>query len=584
MPIFEIQGPDGKIYEAEAPDAQTAARAFSQMANLDTGKPPLPTADVKAASQGWASREPEKPSYAGVGDLAKSAGIGLVQGGLGIAGLPGLVEAGARGIYDYAKGTDTAKDRWLPTYGELKGGIEKRTGEFYEPRSVAGEFMRTGGEFAPGLVGPGGMLAKALSVGAGAVASEAAGQATKGSDWEPWARVGAGLAGALAPSAALRAAAPIKQVGEAGSERARLAAILDAEGVPMTAGQRTGSKSLRYAESVAGDIPFNGGKAAKIQESQGEAFTRAALKRIGSDADRATPEVMAEAGQRIGKAFDDFAKGREIKFDGALATKLDDVIAKYQNGIPESMHVKDVFNKFDDFAPAIAALKKGETPIITGEQFTRWRSGLTDAIRDTNNNETRTALRGYLDALDDALERSAEPAAREAIKEARRQYKHLVTLEQVGAKTGEDAAQGLLSPQALGNQVTATKSDKRAYVRGKGDFADLARAGRGLLKPLPQSGTAPRIAAQAGIQSLAAVGGYQEGGVAGAMAPLAGQAIGARLLMSKPVQKYLANALRGQGYLAGKQGAPKAGVKGTVADVLADEDEPLVHRSRFRND
>jgi hypothetical protein len=592
MARLKITSPDGKSYMLTIPEGMAPEDAVSEFerdvlkVNLDTAKPSLPTADVQKAAQGWAGKTPNLPGYAGAGDLAKSAGIGLVQGGLGLASIPGLIESGGRTVANWAGADVDQQNKIFPTYGKLKKLAETVGGEFYEPQSVAGEYARTLGEFAPGMVGGGGSLAaKGLSTGAAALASETAGQATKGTDYEPWARVGAGLAGALAPSVAARAAAPIKQVGEAGKERARLAAILEAEGVPMTAGQRSGSKSLRYAESVAGDIPFNGGKAAKVMEDQKEAFTRAALKRIGSDADRATPEVMAEAGQRIGKAFDDFAKGREIRFDGALATKLDDVITKYQNGIPESMHVKDVFNKFDDFAPAIAALKKGETPIITGEQFTRWRSGITDAIRDTNNNETRTALRGYLDALDDALERSAEPAAREAIKEARRQYKHLVTLEQVASRTGEDAAQGLLSPQALGNQVTSTKSDKRAYVRGKGDFAELARAGRGLLKELPQSGTGPRIAAQVGLQTLGAIGGYNEGGVLGAVAPMAGQAAAARLLMSKPVQKYLSNALKGQQYMAGKQGVPTAGVKGTIADVLADEEwQPLTHRSRFRND
>jgi hypothetical protein len=592
MARIKITAPDGKSYMLTVPDGMTPEDAVNEFerdvlkVNLDTSKPSLPTADVQKAAQGWAGKTPDLPGYAGAGDIAKSAGIGLVQGGLGLASIPGLIESGGRTVANWAGADVDPDNKVFPTYGRLKKLAETVGGDFYEPQSVAGEYARTLGEFAPGMVGgPGSLAAKGVSTGAAAIASETAGQATKGTDYEPWARVGAGLAGALVPSVAARAAAPIKQAGEAGKERARLAAILDAEGVPMTAGQRTGSKGLKWAESVAGDIPFNGGKAAAIQESQGEAFTRAALKRIGSDADRATPDVMEAARKRIGAAFDDFAKGREVRFDGALASKLDDVITKYKNGIPESMHVKDVFNKFDDFAPAIAALKKGETPIITGEQFTRWRSGLTDAIRDTNNNETRTALSGYLNALDDALERSAEPAAREAIKEARRQYKHLITLEKTAAGASEDAAQGLLSPQALANRVTATDAGKRAYVQGKGDLADLARAGRGLLKPLPQSGTGPRIAAQVGLQTLGALGGYNEGGLPGALAPMAGQALGARLLMSKPVQRYLSNALRGQQYMAGKQGAPKAGVKGTIADVLADEEwQPLTHRSKYRTD
>jgi hypothetical protein len=69
MPIFEIQGPDGKIYEADAPDAQTAARAFSQMANLDTSRPTLDPAMVQRAHQ-RASDSLAPPSLS-LGDVAE---------------------------------------------------------------------------------------------------------------------------------------------------------------------------------------------------------------------------------------------------------------------------------------------------------------------------------------------------------------------------------------------------------------------------------------------------------------------------------------------------------------------------------
>lgn len=44
MGVYEIQGPDGKVYEVEAPDMQTAAGAFSSMANTkDAPLPELPS-------------------------------------------------------------------------------------------------------------------------------------------------------------------------------------------------------------------------------------------------------------------------------------------------------------------------------------------------------------------------------------------------------------------------------------------------------------------------------------------------------------------------------------------------------------
>jgi hypothetical protein len=577
MPIFEIQGPDGKIYEAEAPDAQTAARAFSQMASLDTSKPSLNTADVKAAAQGWAGKTPELPGYAGVEDLAKSAGIGLVQGGIGLASLPATLEALGRKGVNLVGGNVSEEPANPFTYGNIKGAIEGVTGEFYEPKSTAGEYARTLGEFAPGMIGGGSMAAKGLSTALGAITSETAGQATKGTSAEPWARAIGGVAGAVAPSVAARTAAPIKQVGADGAERARLATILDAENIPLTAGQRTGSKPLRWAESVANDTPFSGGRASKVQEAQREAFTKAALGRIGEDATRATPEVMAAARTRIGAAFDDFAKGREVKFDSRAADKLEQAWESYTGAVAPSHQVPNVARSLEDFQPAIDAVKKGETPIVSAAQYSSWRSDLTARLGKTTDDNARTALRDMINALDDALERSVEPAARESIKEARRQYKHLVTLEKTVASAGEDAAQGLISPQVLANKVTANDAGKRAYAQGKGDFADLARAGRGLLKELPNSGTQPRANA-ANMLAL---------GLGVGVNPLAmvAPALTARGVMSKPVQAYLANALRGQQYMAGKQGAPMAGVKGTIADVLADEEwQPLTHRSKYRTD
>jgi hypothetical protein len=55
-------------------------------------------------------------------------------------------------------------------------------------------------------------------------------------------------------------------------------------------------------------------------------------------------------------------------------------------------------------------------------------------------------------------------------------------------------------------------------------------------------------------------------------------ALSSRALMSRPVQAYLANAL------LPLRGRPRAGIQGTIADALAEEETPLVHRSRFRND
>lgn len=81
---------------------------------------------------------------------------------------------------------------------------ESVTGPFYQPKTSAGEYARTIGEYAPAALAPGGGFLSSLlrfAVLPG-LASETAGQLTKGSAAEPWIRALAGLA-AAGPSAFL---------------------------------------------------------------------------------------------------------------------------------------------------------------------------------------------------------------------------------------------------------------------------------------------------------------------------------------------------------------------------------------------
>lgn len=65
----------------------------------------------------------------------------------------------------------------------------------YAPRTTAGKYARTAGEFIPGALLPGPTIGNAIRYGVvPGIASEAAGQATEGTAWEPWARAGAGVA------------------------------------------------------------------------------------------------------------------------------------------------------------------------------------------------------------------------------------------------------------------------------------------------------------------------------------------------------------------------------------------------------
>jgi hypothetical protein len=151
-------------------------------------------------------------------DVAKSGGVGLAQGAIGMAGLvpdiAGMMKGAAnkylidpllnatigppsKGVLPEQQPTDINK---LFGSENIKKRIEGLTGDFYKPQTTAGEYARTLGEFVPNLLGgPGGIGRKMLTnVAAPAIASETAGQATEGTAFEPFARIAGGVAGGVA--------------------------------------------------------------------------------------------------------------------------------------------------------------------------------------------------------------------------------------------------------------------------------------------------------------------------------------------------------------------------------------------------
>jgi hypothetical protein len=162
----------------------------------------------------WPAPSPVAPSRNrfDADDLAKSFGIGLAHGAIGLPGMFGdareLFASGARGLADYiapgygpAVGNAVSYGMRLmpnmggPTSAQIRGLTEPFTGQFYEPQTVAGDYARILGEFVPGMAAPGGAAKNAARyVVAPALASEYAGQATQGTWMEPWARAIAALA------------------------------------------------------------------------------------------------------------------------------------------------------------------------------------------------------------------------------------------------------------------------------------------------------------------------------------------------------------------------------------------------------
>jgi hypothetical protein len=156
-------------------------------------------------------------------DVAKSFGAGLGRGLIGGAGAVGDVRSAVSSAADWlAQKSGFTPQQVLdtkqfvqhalpfgnllaaaPTSQQLTSTVEGVTGPFYQPKTTAGEYARTAGEFTPGIIGgPGGLLRRAVTnVAVPALLSETAGQLTAGTPAEAWARAGAALAGGAGASA-----------------------------------------------------------------------------------------------------------------------------------------------------------------------------------------------------------------------------------------------------------------------------------------------------------------------------------------------------------------------------------------------
>ena len=478
-------------------------------------------------------------------DVDPSFRSGVVRGAIGMAALPATVEQLGRMGYNWAQrqmggksevdAAPNAMNRVYQTAGlpggtfpDIKGAVERNiTGPLHQPKTTAGEYAQTIGEFTPGMMfGPGGLVQRAVTnVAVPAVASETAGQLTKGTAYEPAARIAGGIGGSMLTGRMV----PRDPV------RTQQVDVLRREGVPVTAGQVKGPSFTRWAESVAADVPFSGAQG--INTRQAEQFTRAALKRAGVDANRATPEVIDQAFTRLGQQFDDIALQTRIapaRWSGATRARVQRQIAAavddYAGLVNPNLQAPVVNAIADGFRQALAT---GAT--VTGEQYQSWRSQLDRLARSTPMGDPAgQAIRNLQGVLDDMVQLSWNAQApgrlrqygqqmRDRYTQTRRKYRNLLAIERAATSAGEGAAVGLISPSALRNAVKV-KHGERNYSRGRGDLAELARAGEAVLKPLPQSGTQPRlmVSGLAGSIGLGVSGGNPLGGLAGAMAPTLG--------------------------------------------------------------
>jgi hypothetical protein len=384
---------------------------------------------------------------------------------------------------------------------------------------------RVGSYLGGGIVGGIGPVRSVLGAGGDILA----GNVFRDTPYETPARVVGGILGASVPTAAASLISPPRL----SPERAAAVRTLESAGVPMTAGEYTGSTPLRYMEATLSDMPFAGGKAAAVKSQQGEALANEVMARAGSPGELMTRETADAAKARLKTTYDDITSRNSMVVDNKLGQDIMDVANTYDNAVNVGNQRPVVYNE-------ISKLLNAQGSSLPGPQYQQWRSSLgkaaSDLYRRGGDSASADALKGLQKALDSAFERSvANPADAALLKETNRQYSAIK-----GVQKGLDRAGGDPVLGQLGANPGATLRAMATGPTGHRGFTDLADAANTVLKPLPNSGTAQRMGNILTLGTL--VGDFAHGGVPIATALRIGiPPILARGLLSEPVQNLLKN-------------------------------------------
>lgn len=177
-------------------------------------------------------------------DWANSIGSGVTKGVLQLAGTPGdlreMAAAGAGKLFG-TSGEQAARSAFniMPGFSSMPT-TEQITpeGVKYDPKTTTGQYLQTGGEFATNALAPGGAVRKAAMVAAPALLAEGAGQATRGTAVEPYARVAGALVGGIG-AAGKGGASAVKMAAKGAPDEA---AIFQEKNRLYTALERAGTR------------------------------------------------------------------------------------------------------------------------------------------------------------------------------------------------------------------------------------------------------------------------------------------------------------------------------------------------------
>lgn len=295
MPVYTVQGPDGRRVKIEAADEATAIRGaqehFASLQPSAQQRPKLTQPKAKPAGDVAASfaLSGVPRGVAGLfGSLGDAAGMANAAGdwmakATGVDARPALKKA-TKDIPLVGEYVRRVSDGDLfVNSGQINDAIQGAFGQYHRPQTKAGQYAEKTGEFIPNALGPGGPVRKLAQVVAPAFASQGAEDAVAAMGGGEKAQAAAGFVGALAGGVA---AAKRPKLSPEGKSTVKAATMLEKR-VPQVA-------TVPAVE--AGQLPF------QAMGPKGRSLARAVANTPGPGqeiAENALREARALAGPRM---------------------------------------------------------------------------------------------------------------------------------------------------------------------------------------------------------------------------------------------------------------------------------------------
>lgn len=296
--------------------------------------------------------------------------------------------------------------------------------------------------------------------------------------------------------------------------------ILDAEGIALSKGQRSGVNSMRMTETTLADLPVIGGPLQKLAEKTRMDYQKALLKKAGNESGDTmiTRESLENTANALSKRYAAALKDKAVSIsDDDFMKELADIEAKHSYLVDDVTEAKarQIVQKFKD-----AAIKE---PEFTGEKYQAQRSVF--AKRAMKQTETSDLYADLKYALDNAFHRAAGDKGNLDAQWSR--YKQLEAIEKRSG--GAAMSEGFISP------VQVAREAKK--IKGDNEWKDFTRAAATVMPDrVNNSGTAQRS-----VITKAATGGFVGGAAPMAfIEPLSGLMTLGTLGASRGAASYLA--------------------------------------------